>query len=43
MTTEHWEELLEYYDIMPDSDVEGVGDQSILDEGRAALPMSSSP
>jgi hypothetical protein len=45
MTAKHWEEILEYYDTTPDSDIEGlgVGNQSILDEGHVALPMSSSP
>jgi hypothetical protein len=43
ITTERWEEILEYYDIGCDSDVERVGDQSILDEGQGDLPMSSSP
>jgi hypothetical protein len=43
VSQERWEEILTYYDITPTSDIEGVGDQSILDEGRGALPMSSSP
>jgi hypothetical protein len=43
VTAEHWEEILEYYDIMPNSDVERGLKQSILDEGQADLPMSSSP
>lgn len=43
MSAERWEEILEYFDIACDSEVERVGDQSILDEGRGALPMSSSP
>jgi hypothetical protein len=42
MTAEHWEEILEYYDIVCNSDIERVGDLSILDEGWVALPMSSS-
>jgi hypothetical protein len=44
MTAKHWKEILKYYDTTPDSDIEGleVGDQSILDEGHTALPMSSS-
>jgi hypothetical protein len=43
MTTEHWEEILGYFDLACDSDGERVGDQSILDEGWADLPISSSP
>jgi hypothetical protein len=42
MTAECWEEILEYYDIACDSDIERAGDLLILDEGQAALPMSSS-
>ncbi len=41
MTAERWEEIIEYYNITPSSDGEGVCDQSILDEGQGALPMSS--
>jgi hypothetical protein len=41
-TTKYWEEILEYYDIACDSDIERVGNQSILDEGQADLLISSS-
>jgi hypothetical protein len=42
ITAECWEEILEYYDIVCDSDIERVGNQSILDKGQADLLMSSS-
>jgi hypothetical protein len=41
ITAERWEDLLQHYDVAPDSEHERVGDMSILDEARAALPMSS--
>jgi hypothetical protein len=37
-----WEGILEHYDVA-ESEPERVGDMSILDETRGALPMSSSP
>jgi hypothetical protein len=40
MTPERWEDILAYYSVTPKSDNERLGDQSILDEGRADLPMS---
>jgi hypothetical protein len=43
MSDKRWEEILEYYDTEHYSDTGGGVEQSILDEGRAALPMSSSP
>ncbi len=39
---EWWESLLNHYDVA-ESEPEKVGDKSILDETRGALPMSSSP
>src|SRR6266852_4947804 len=39
---EWWESLLNHYDVAK-SEPEKVGDKSILDEMRGALPMSSSP
>lgn len=41
-SAEWWEKLLEHYDVA-ESEPERVGDMSILDEARGALPMSSSP
>lgn len=41
-STEWWESLLGHYDVA-ESEPEKVGDMSILDETRGALPMSSSP
>ena len=41
-----WSDLLWGYDIArvgQDEQADGGGDRSTLDEGRAALPMSSSP
>ncbi len=43
MSDKCWEEILKYYDTAPYSDFGGGVEQSILDEGWAALPMSSSP
>jgi hypothetical protein len=43
-SAEWWESLLEHYDVsVSESETEKVGDMSILDETRGALPMSSSP
>lgn len=39
-TTDWWTNILENYVTVSDSEHEKVGDMSILDEGRAALPMS---
>jgi hypothetical protein len=43
MSNKRWEEIFEYYDTTPYSDIGGGVEQLILDEGQAALPMSSSP
>ena len=40
MTPEWWEDILNYYSVVPKLDGERLGDESILDEGRADLPMS---
>jgi hypothetical protein len=40
-TTKWWEDILEYYIIEDASEAEKVGEMSILDEARGALPMSS--
>jgi hypothetical protein len=40
ITPEQWEDTLDYYSIVPELDSERLGDQSILDEGCADLPMS---
>ena len=40
-TDEWWENILEYYAVVPEVEQEKVRDMSILDEGWAALPMSS--
>jgi hypothetical protein len=41
-TADWWKGILEYYVTRPESDHEMIGETSILDEGRAFLPMSSS-
>lgn len=38
---EWWMAILEFYVMAPETEPEKAGDMSILDEGRAALPMSS--
>jgi hypothetical protein len=42
MTTKHWEEILEYFNIACDSEIERVSNQLILDKEQEALSMSSS-
>ena len=42
-TADWWKAILQYYVVESNSEHEEIGDMSILDEERAALPMSSSP